>query len=253
MAKQRNMDSNELAEKEGTFAKLLDDLTTLEINTIIKKGMTAAPPPEKVEEAVQGLLFRYRERMDRILNRNIDDLPFKASDHKSEDNSIIKNLPDIINIKDFHEFLIAYKSVVDEKGKDGTRLPDIDYTRILRMISFCNFIKVRSNGKGAEIDIQGSDKKLYPTNIEDITNLKLIISTRDTVKINRFYDLGDETIVMQTRFGIDGDIVTRIEEDFSNRPKEMITRVHDEHTNLSVNYWKSLIDIAKGIIFRGER
>ena len=119
------------------------------------------------------------------------------------------------------------------------------------MLSFCDFIKAKSDKTKDDIRLgnPNKDKTLYEVDLKDITNLKIIANTRDTVKINRFYDLGDERIVLQTRFGIDGDVVTRIEEDFSNRPKQLVLDIHDEHTNMSVGYWKSLIDIAKGIIF----
>lgn len=248
----KNKDPGDLEKKQSTFSKILDDLTTLEINTIIKKGMTAVAPPERVEETVQGLLVRYKTRMDRIIYNNSEDFPELDSFNFEND----------WTYKQFHEQLIKFKEKLDEIGKGGRRLTEEDYTRIIRMLGFCDFIRSASGvskdsenqqvKKKPEISLWGEfkDQTLYEVNLEQINDLRINTDTRNQVKINRYYDLGDETVVMQTRFGIDGDIVTRIEEDFSNRPKELITKIHDEHTNLSVNYWKSLIDIAKGIIFR---
>jgi phosphoribosylformimino-5-aminoimidazole carboxamide ribonucleotide (ProFAR) isomerase len=71
---------------------------------------------------------------------------------------------------------------------------------------------------------------------------------RDRVKIKRMFDLGTENIVLQTRFGIDGDVVTRIEENFANHPKEMVLSIHDRQTNLTVNYWKSLVTLIKDFV-----
>lgn len=240
MARSNNKDSKELRDKQGIFSKILDDLTTLEINTIIKKGMSATPPPERIEETVQGLLFKYKKRIIRIIYKNSSEVPVELAFDFDDD----------FSIKAFHEHLEFYKRKVDKLGCEGIRLPDTEYTRIIRMLAFCDFIKSRSDKEGTEIKLRGEHegKTLYEVDLEEIKGLRITIDTRDTVKINRFYDLGDETVVMQTRFGIDGDIVTRIEEEFSNRPKKLITEIHDEHTNLSVKYWQSLINIAKGII-----
>ena len=66
--------------------------------------------------------------------------------------------------------------------------------------------------------------------------------------MKRSYDLGIEKIVMQTRIGIGGDIVSRIEEDFANKPRQLIVDIHDKHTKLSIDYWNSLINTAVKIV-----
>jgi hypothetical protein len=252
----RKKSKNGITPKETVFAKILDDLTTLEINTIIKKGMNAVAPPEDIQETLKILLNRYKDRMDRIVHNNYD-----VFDQLDESD---KNFSECKSYKEFHEHLKMCKKKLDESGKKGVRIKDIDYTRINRMLYFCNFIQERSEANEHAIKIEiikttyaennnETKNALIGTNLYDIdiynTKLKIEAETRDKIKINRYFDLSDERIVMQTRFGIDGDVVTRIEEDFSNAPKEQVLNIHNEHTNLSVNYWKSLINIAKGIIF----
>jgi hypothetical protein len=250
-----------IKKQQNTFGKILDDLTTLEINTIIKKGMSATEPPERVEETVKGLLDRYKKRIDLIFYEN--------SEFSIPENVCID---DDLSIEAFHNDLIKIKKMLDKEGKHGNRLDETDYIRIQRMLAFCDFIWARSDQTDDDIKIQSTDSKtpllpdpklypdkgttplplvtLYNVSLNDISKLKIDICMRDRVKINRYYDLGDERVVMQTRFGIDGDVVTRIEESFSNKPKKLVIEIHDEQTNLSVSYWKSLIDIAKGIIVR---
>jgi len=53
---------------------------------------------------------------------------------------------------------------------------------------------------------------------------------------------------MQTRFGIDGDVITRIEENFANAPKQVVLDLHEKHTDLSVKYWQSLVNIVKDLV-----
>ena len=240
----RKKSNNSSVPKETIFAKILDDLTTLEINTIIKKGMNAVAPPENIEETLRILLSRYKMRMNRIVYYN--------SDVFDQYDDFEKDFSEHNSYKEFHDHLKECKQRLDDSGKEGVRIDDIDYTRINRMLYFCNFIFERSKGKHSIRITKPSktDKTLYDIDIYNTDDFELSTETRDRVKINRYFDLADERIVMQTRFGIDGDVVTRIEEDFSNSPKKLILDIHNEHTNISVNYWKSLIDIAKGIIFR---
>ena len=60
-------------DKKSVIGKLLDDLTHIEINTIIKKGMTSAPQPDSIEEKLRVLLSDYIEKLASIIRRN--DLP----------------------------------------------------------------------------------------------------------------------------------------------------------------------------------
>ncbi len=237
----RNRTSKEVRKKEHVFSKMLDDLTTLEINTIIKDGMTASVPPENIERTLKDLLERYKDRIGLIVYNNSHvfdtgvDFDTDFSRHKS--------------FKGLYEHLIKCKERIDAMGREGLRIDDTDYSRINRMLSFCRFIQERSESTqhGIRLREPYENETLYE--IDLTKEPRMIIDTRDMVRINRFYDLGVERIVMQTRFGIDGDVVTRIEEDFSNKPKQLVTNIHEAHTNMSVNYWKSLIDIVKGIVF----
>jgi len=240
MFKSNKTSDAQIKKQQNTFGKILDDLTTLEINTIIKKGMSATEPPERIEETVKGLLDRYKKRIDLIFYNNTD---FNVPEGIC--------IQDDFSIKTFHKDIITIKEMLDEEGKHGNRLDETDYIRILRMLAFCDFVWARSDQTDDDIKIDFPENTtLFEVSLKDISKLKINICMRDRVKINRYYDLGDERVVMQTRFGIDGDVVTRVEEGFSNKPKKLVIEIHDEQTNLSVSYWKSLIEIAKGIIVR---
>ena len=73
-------------------------------------------------------------------------------------------------------------------------------------------------------------------------------------------DLGTETIVMQTRIGLDGDVITRIERDFAESggdpihgkaaeaTKNAIIGLHEKHIDISVKYWNSLVNMVKDFV-----
>lgn len=227
------------------ISALLDDLTTLEINTIIKDSMSAADPPESTGLLLKGLLDRYKARLNSIL-----------ADH---------GLFGFFNQEEcitFDKLLITIKEILTHLEKEKIRLDDGDYNRVMRMESFCRFIDYRSKtelkvSKIEKLTVTTKDESnkeiivplnLFKLNKEDYSEDKFKIFTRDLVKIKRYFDLGNEEIIMQTRFGIDGDVVTRIGRDFSKNPKQLIIDIHDKHTNLSINYWKSLVSLVKEIV-----
>lgn len=224
-------------QNDSTISRLLEDLTTLEINTIIKPGMTAAQPPDSVEELVQQLVEGYKERMAHIIKANTITREFKFQEAKS-----VKELHD--QLDEFNQFL----------KDDHIWLVDNDYIRLLRMQSFCHYIFAKSRGGNAENTIVvktyngGGVKTAYDVDLSNLDAFRFIMDARDRVKLQKLYDLGSENIVMQTRFSISGDVVTRIEEGFALSPKQVIIDIHEQHTNLSVNYWKSLVEIVKDIV-----
>lgn len=220
-------------EKNKTvISRLLDDLTTLEINTIIKKGMTSAPQPEQIEEVLSVLLANYREKICVIVARN--DLDFDVKEDSINSYSQLYT-----NLDGLDKFMT----------NNDVRMDEGDYVIFLRMKSFCNYLRSRQkdivftkrNGFDASTTI-------YDLNLTKNNDFSLSMDSRDRVMIKRLYDLGTERIVMQTRFGIDGDVVTRIEENFANRPKQIVLDLHEEHTNLSLKYWQSLVDVVKNIV-----
>lgn len=235
--------NGENKQKASTISRMLDDLTHLEINTIIKKGMTAAPQPDSIEETLQILFNEYKERMTIILLEN--DIDTDAG----FDFSLCKTM------HSFHDHLLKLRKYMDDHE---VRLVEFDYIRVLRMISFCEYIYSKSKGvqnPDNRTDVvkvkpylDGISDSLYELDLSDITVFRLIMDARDRVKIKRLFDLGTENVVMQTRFGLDGDVVTRIEEGFANKPRQLIIDIHDKHTNLSVQYWKNLIGLVQDIV-----
>lgn len=220
------------SENKTVIGKLLDDLTHLEINTIIKKGMTSAPQPEEIEEVLKVLLEDYKDKLGTIHNRNkIDE---------------VITLEAVMSYKDF--YTVLHKLSKFMKAND-IWLDDGDYVIFMRMKSFCKYLESRKEDivLTPRNGISDTDT-IYTVNMYDFANFTLKMNSRDRVMIKRIYDLGTERIVMQTRIGIDGDVTTRIEESFANRPKQIVLDLHDKQTNLSVKYWQSLVNVVKDLV-----
>ena len=216
-------------------ADLLDDLTHLEINTIIKFGMTAVAPPDSIEEMISKLVFKYRAKLENILKKNDVDLVVSADAHNS--------------IENFHNELIRLQGEMD---KNGIRLDEADYILYLRFLSYC--VWVDSKKDSIKIVNAGADKghegkRLYQIELAKHEEYKFAdLSPKYKAKIKRLYDLGTESVVLQTRFNIDGDIITRIEQNFASAPRNTVMDLHEKHTNMSLSYWEKMVKLAVNVI-----
>jgi len=212
-----------MADKQSTIVSILQDLTHLQIDTILKSGMIAVDPPERVEDLLSSLHEEYVSRVEIILRHN--DVSFSVNRDQC---------------KSFQQLYEQLKSL-DKFLKDNLiRVEDADYIILQRIYSFCKFIE---NKKYAGFDLYKDDMKVFAENKTEGT-----ISARELAKLKRFHDLGTEKVVMQTRIGIDGDIVARIDEEFAKKPLPLLVDLHDKHTKLSMEYWNSLVGTVVNLV-----
>ena len=239
----KNKQKAENKDKQSTISKLLDDITTLEINTIIKRGMVAAPQPQSIEELLQHIFINYKQRLKIIFNK----YGFSQSEF---------NFKEAVSVEEFHKKLKDFGKLLsgDNGKKPKIILEEQDFVRFLRMMSFCEYVHSKGDESQPDdnIEVKPYDNTLslniYKLNMSDHTKYRLIMYVGDRVKIKRMFDLGTENIVLQTRFGLDGDVVTRIGEDFAKQPKQVVLAIHDKQTDLTVNYWKSLVGMIKDFV-----
>lgn len=224
------MAKKETDEKTSLLGSLFDDLTHLQIDTILKSGMISSEPPDKMEELLYDLHNSYVQKLKIIIGRNELNFPFDVADCKS-----------------YSDLDIQLKGLQKYMDDEGKRMDEQDYILFQRMIVFCRLIE----NKSREYKLKNqSDKSIYSIDLSEYESFTFEkgISIRDKAKFKRFHDLGMEKIVMQTRFGIDGDVVTRIEEGFANKPKEILVDIHEKHIRLSTDYWNGLINTVVNFI-----
>jgi hypothetical protein len=226
------MPSNKRAnDKDSIISELLDDLTHLEINTLLKSGMTAAQPPDDIEEVLYRLIERYAIKLNVILDRN--DIGFSTRQDTFE------------SVQQLHIHILA---LCDHMDNNKLRLAEDDYIIFLRMKSFCIYIQSKDNVVIKDRAGTPLGETLYTVNLNRYDSYTFVLDVRERAKLKRMYDLGTENVILQTRFGIDGDVVTRIEESFASRPRQTILDVHDKHTTLSLQYWDKLVNVVVDVV-----
>lgn len=209
--------------KQSSVVSILKDLTHLQIDTIIKSGMIASTPPDRVEEILSSLHWDYLCRVEIILRHNKLDFPLYKDAYP--------------NFEQLYNLMLDLDQFMHTRD---IRIDDSDYILLQRIYKFCKLIQ---NKQYAGLNLYTVDMATLEANQ---TEGEILAS--DLIKLKRYYDLGTEKVVMQTRIGIDGDIVSRIEEGFAKNPLPLLVDLHDKHTRLSMNYWNNLIKTAVNLV-----
>src|SRR5210317_2011353 len=108
-------DPDTLTKRESTLSRLLDDITVLEVNTIIKEGsMTMSPPHDQIEDILQGIFIKYKQRLALIQNKYSLGNSFGVLDSSS--------------VKDFHERVKSMMEFLNGKNdRPEITLENVDY------------------------------------------------------------------------------------------------------------------------------
>ena len=76
---------------------------------------------------------------------------------------------------------------------------------------------------------------------KDLKDLSL--ERKDHLTVRKLWELGLETIAIQTIIELDGDVTTRIQPQYSTDDNATLHKLHHSSVDLSYNYWLSLIKL----------
>lgn len=74
------------------------------------------------------------------------------------------------------------------------------------------------------------------------------LSPDDVRALRKIWDIGLETVCMQTIVYVDGDVTTRVAEEVACGDHPIVLRLHNEGVVLSVGFWRSLVSIGVDVI-----
>jgi hypothetical protein len=268
-------------DKKKSILDLLEDLTHLEINTIVKDGMLATPGKKKAYDMIRDIFDVYLAKFSHVIDNHesistqgplgkfiyrVGESDFiEFDDEKLKEAKWGKSMVPI----SFGELNTRLKSLNRLIRLDRSlRLSVRDFTILRRVASFCEYIftldKNVKDLKSISQSYSGDFEKRKVKKLLDVPikafSFSVELETADEVKIKRMRDLGTETIVMQTRIGLDGDVITRIERDFAESggdpvhgkaaeaTKNTIIGLHEKHIDISVKYWNSLVNMVKDFV-----
>ena len=277
-------------DKKTSITELLEDLTHLEINTIVKEGMLATPFKKGNYDTIKDIFDTYSYKYYMVIKEHdfikadpkVGALYFKHPNEKFQEFKDDKVKPGTwgkdFRPQSFDELYVRLKSLNRIINQDKALwFTSRNYTILRRIASFCVYLKTleyklikveRIEKKGAQNaeqkDAPDADliSKLNLSNVHfAVYKFDFEMETADEVKIKRMRDLGTETILMQTRIGLDGDVITRIEKDFTVNggsrkfttsqaevAKATVIEMHEKHIDISIKYWNSLVNMVKDFV-----
>jgi len=235
-----------------------EDVSTLEINTILKSDMVCVKMPDNNLLALYLLSKTYHLKIMDLGVKYRGLLPATIShcgDMKIDDgNNLFRGKPDfqLAGVKSFKELrncaLLGANCISRNKSEidlpmEELRVDEMILTRIeMQSYEICNLLKEYPIKERHE----GDEKRKFTTkdflDQKKTNNKDLNLDFRDRQVIIKALDLGVERVVMQTRIGMDGDITTRISEKFADNPKQFVLDVHNKTINISVSFWKTLFE-----------
>ncbi len=267
-----------MAEKaEFFFKRICQDLLKLEINTIIKNDMSGVKMPNSRRHALYSLAGEYSAMLEEYEVR--EPIYWKYGGMRSYGELRDRAKNGIIKFKDDLKILPPDKQQnIREKI---TMLERIQYqsSQIVGLFKILEH-KYRDNIKKNEDgysqpplkkkDLQEIDKippsphlasRMWNNDIdtETMNEIDDLDLTPDLViLIRKAWEIGTETIVLQTFIQLDGDVTTRISESLVKTPNETLFKIHNESIGISTKFWYSLVstlgEMLKGIsgIFSGK-
>lgn len=229
-----------MADLASRMEKLVQDLTHLEVNTIIKPCMTGRKMPEPRHALIE-IADNYAGRLERLGYP----ISFQGRRRGSFDAF------DRIRVK-------AGEAMADfDRRAEDRSLSDVeavDRVLLFRMQRMSDEIKGILNG----LRERGVDRWENDCSHDDIEaeRLEFHLEPDETVKIRKIWEMGMEEIAMQTVVQIDGDIVARIQPRFAEGERRMIHGIHERSVAIALDFWGNLFGIVRdffgGVTRRGK-
>jgi hypothetical protein len=252
--------------------RIFDDLLDLEINVIVKPGMTARKMPETAHALLDIIgdynvfLCRSAGRINTVLTRNeVVRIPVRlkgpyrladtreatppetagSPQHTGTDDAGWGQMPlqilpvdDTVSVETFdrlREWAVqveaAYRLALNNDWVEDDEAPIL----LKRIYRNCDQIKAILEKKG--MTVAGVTTGIVRSTAAEA---KLDFTPDELVTLRKVWDVGTETVLMQTVVQIDGDVVTRIQRGREGAAYKPIHDLHHEAVGNAIRHWQFL-------------
>jgi hypothetical protein len=236
------------------FAEIAGSLLCLEINTIISEGMTA----EKMPVAGEALI-RVAQEYQRFLCNRLHELANLGAvraflPHLGVDDAarLAAFFDWEVHSGDWRTFVILRR--VARVCQMARNMPSVQDslrpehdTIIDRIISNCDQLKGIFLGLDQpDMPVDQEIVALAERNQESMLDL----GPDAIVKLRKIWELGTETVVMQTVIQIDGDVVSRIQAGRDRAEDRILHEIHRSAVEVSFQHWSFLVKLVDSVFGR---
>lgn len=217
---------SELSEQLGEVAK---DLFAIEVNTIFKSNMTATRMPN-IAHTLLDIASDYYQVLLRL-----------GTQPRKDDGAPNPNI--YLEFNDLRSRAnVCMKSNTKESQTEQmlTQI-EIDYLLLCRIKDNCDQIK-------GTLDALRKRVGTLPENLDrtTATDMRIELTASERLHLRKIWEVGTETVVMQTVIHLDGDLFTRLQP-LTNRSiaeEQRLMTIHNNAIGTAVMYWKTMTELV---------
>ncbi len=252
-----------MAQPVEAARRLFDDLLNIEVSIIVKPGMTARKMPEP-PHALLDVIGDYDTFLCIVGNMLNDKWPDPAArpvqvrpsvepsdtkkphprtgwDGRLTTPLIVESVDDVVSFETFD--LLRERAVEAEsvyRHAVGWRLiePDEKGVILKRIYRNCDQLKgILAHKAVADAVGGGIYRDAAPVPV-------LPLATDEVINLRKIWEVGTETVVMQSMAQLDGDIITRIQKGREDASDQAIHELHRQSLESALKHWKFLGETA---------
>lgn len=248
-----------LARFRESVRGIVEDLTTLEINTCVKDSMTGGKMPEPphvlldIAKEYAGWLADRGVPVGYFFHPNVRDLaslrsgpPAGPEQHAFEDDKLTNGSETFLRVR----YAARYGRKLLE-ADENTR-PD-DLVLCDRIKGNCDQLK----GLLQRLAQHHQDDDKFPATI-GVTRQQLMfngtarhplrLDAQDRTTLRKIWELGCERVVMQSVVQLDGDVITRVVPDVARGKRAALVQIHEQSVGVALRTWTTLLDVVERLL-----
>ena len=216
----------------NSIKELAQDLTTLEINTIIKPDMSGTTMP-RTRHALIDIAKEYMSKLS--------DLGIPLGGENMNPGSF----------DSFHRIREkARTGIADLKKSTSKKSLNEDQESDLILLGRIRQMSDQIKGLMKSLEKRGVESWNNDLSREEIENMSqdLPLMPKELVLLRRIWDMGLEHIAMQTIIQLDGDVTTRIQAIHADKDGKVIHSLHTKSVDASIKFWGKIAGMLQDII-----
>jgi hypothetical protein len=211
---------------EAPQESIARDLCTLQINTILKSHITGSSMPA-IRFALCDIASRYGEKLMEL------GLDFDAVKPQG------KTQGGFSRFDLFQRLAKGLSKTLRQENKPQENAAKLN--TLQRIQNNSNQLKALLKGDTAQRRNELTRVEIRSQFDKGLKDLEL--ERKDHLTVRKLWELGLETIAIQTVIELDGDVTTRIQPQYSTDDNVTLHKLHHSSVDLSYNYWLSLIKL----------
>ncbi len=245
------------------FQKLATDLLSLEVNTIVTHDMIAARKVPELAHTLLDIATTYARQLDEVygvakyegapVDQQGRPIPNPRSLATTKGEVTFEAQPlDVrtvarLDAKTFRDINITAERALADPGSNQTRsLSSASQAIITRIrdssMELAIILERLHLDEGAGHGPLEKTKSGLDALARDGKSIELDVSEHERLRIQKIWELGVETIMMQTIIQLDGDVITRLQADYASPEYTHLWQAHQSSVSAAIESWQYLVE-----------